>query len=237
MNTNWLNTLKTSGLLSLLTELQAAPPLPRRHGVAPSTTPDILFVVDTHLRETEAFVGKPRGFAEFRFSSADHGILALAASSLACVHLPLTSSTPDLEILVLAVPGADPPLAIAGVYLRNGRTPQCVDAGMAELRRIDDALKREGFARWYCGDWNARGLADPCGIPELPRRSRLDEPPVRAPVELGNFVIERDFGIISGIGDAPNGTRIDVARGGILAELDVHIASAPFVWVARRPSS
>jgi len=149
LNTNGLNTLKTSGLLSLLTELQAAPPLPRRHGVAPSTTPDILFVVDTHLRETEAFVGKPRGFAEFRFSSADHGILALAASSLACVHLPLTSSTPDLEILVLAVPGADPPLAIAGVYLRNGRTPQCVDAGMAELRRIDDALKREGFARWY----------------------------------------------------------------------------------------
>ena len=103
MNTNGLNTLKTSGLLSLLTELQAAPPLPRRHGVAPSTTPDILLV--------------------------------------------------------------------------------------------------------------------------------------RAAVELGNFVIERDFGIISGIGDAPNGTRIDVARGGILAELDVHIASAPFVWVARRPSS
>ena len=44
---------------------------------------------------------------------------------------------------------------------------------------------------------------------------------------LSSFVRDRRFAVVSGLGDAHNGTRIAAAQGGVLAELDFHISTWP----------
>ena len=233
--TTGLNKEKASKVTALLAALDDAPPRLRAQGLVPSTTPDIFLLIDTLLTGDKPVVlGAPGGYDTFHTKHLRHNIAAYAKSDLSVVQAPnqppFSSNTETLEVCILVVPATTPPLAITAVYIPDGKNADPVRTAYAELTRIDLELADLGFARLYCGDFNCRGIADPSQVPSLPRRSCIpDVAPTHSAIALATFAShESEFAIVSGVGEAKNYTRVDMAGRGV-SELDVHVASTTLV--------
>lgn len=119
--------------------------------------PDVIFILETHLVESDEMPSLPGGYEIFRHDrpgatkkKRGGGIIALVRKGIEVVELVVSERDSTTEWLALRVEGCDEPIWFTGIYVPSGR----IDWNTGFL----DRLLSTGSVV-VCGDFNGRHRA------------------------------------------------------------------------------